>query len=79
MSCSDKPIVFIDSPLVYERHGIDNLHHRLRACGTILRSIEDLKGTVSQQLEIRTEDETDRMPFIKQLSYNRGSSTDESD
>jgi hypothetical protein len=68
----DKPIVFIDTPLVYERHGIDNLHHRLRACGTISPSVEDLCEVVRHHLDQTGLDKQDREPFVRQLAYNPG-------
>jgi hypothetical protein len=69
----DKPIIFIDTPLVYERYGIDNLHHRLRACGTISPSVEGLCEVVRRHLIQTDLDKTDREQFVQQLTYNPGS------
>lgn len=67
----NKPIVFIDTPLVYERHGIDNLHHRLRTCGSIVSRIEDLTSVVEQNLRCPAKSEEPNQRFINSLSYNR--------
>jgi len=71
----DKPIVFIDTPQVYERHGVDNLHHRLRACGTIVSRIEDLAPIVEQKLKCPETNEEITRRYVDRLSYNRGRAT----
>lgn len=68
----DKPVVFVDTPLVSERHGVNNLHHRLRSCGVVLPSLEDLPGIVKAQLEDPGETAGVRTSFIGQLAYNPG-------
>ncbi len=72
----EKPVVFIDTPLVSARHGVDNLHHRLSACGTTAPSVGDLQPTVRRLLRAPEDGATDRQQLIRQLAYNLGRATD---
>lgn len=72
----DKPIVIIDTPLVSQRHGVDNLHHRLRTCGAVLPSLDDLGAFVKRHLNQPGATAADRGELIRQLAYNPGRATD---
>jgi len=74
----DKPIVFVDTPRVSERHGVDNLHHRLRRCGTVPPSLGDLASVVRLHLKEPAATAADRGELIRRLSYNPGSAADAS-
>jgi hypothetical protein len=72
----DKPVVFVDTPLVSERHGVDNLHHRLRSCGFVLPALSDLAGVVQTHMGDRGGTAGVQTSLIEQLAYNPGRAAD---
>ena len=71
----DKPIVFIDTPLVTERYGSENLHHRLRSCGATATGPDKLADLVLRHLDEPTLLATQRHQLAEQTSFNRGTAT----
>ena len=72
----DKPIIFIDTPMVSERYGTDNLHHRLRGCGETASTIDEIPKLIEINLDQPDRCGAPRKDMIDQLAYNRGVATD---
>ena len=72
----DKPIVFIETPLVAQQYGNIPLHQRTRSSGEIVYDRKDLGEVVSFHLQHPEAKEAERRGVIDRLVYNRGKATD---
>lgn len=68
----DRPIVFIDVPLLFEQFGVTGIHHWGRSCGDIVADASGLLRAVRENLDDRARGAESRKELLKRLIYNPG-------
>jgi hypothetical protein len=72
----NKPVVFVDTPLVAKLYGDEPLHRRNRSFGEIVYDVRNLSSVVLYHLQHPEAKRSDRLAMIDRLVYNRGKAAD---
>ncbi|MFH1115731.1 MAG: CDP-glycerol glycerophosphotransferase family protein [Pseudomonadota bacterium] len=71
----DKPVIFFDTPEIFEFYGGDGIHYYGRECGDIVTTVEELIPAVQRNLTSPCHMSNQRKKWISRISYSRGDAT----